>query len=174
MLAQSISLDEFNSMVASYEQHLFRFHLVWFRDVCVARSLTKQTFLWARAGRGTFRRDWAPCVWLLRVAHNLAVSHARSGSNCLFRRLIDGQIISAYVPRLNESHAAYLIASSRVMNVWDSVAGLSPEQRSVFILSFIEKFDQQEIASITELPLSVVKSDLYSALAMIRTYDSRE
>jgi RNA polymerase sigma-70 factor (ECF subfamily) len=174
MLAQSISLDEFNSMVVSYEQHVFRFHLVWFRNVRVARSLTKQTFSRARASRETFRSDWTPCIWLLRVAHNLAVSHARRGPNCLFRRLVNGQIISAHVPRLSESHAAYLVASSRVMNVWDSVAALSPGQRSVFILCFVEEFDLQEIASINDLPLSVVKSDLYSALATIRIYDSRE
>jgi RNA polymerase sigma-70 factor (ECF subfamily) len=49
------------------------------------------------------------------------------------------------------------------------VAGLSPRQRTVFLLRFLEEMEIPEIATVTGLPLGTVKSHLYRALNVIRT-----
>jgi RNA polymerase sigma-70 factor (ECF subfamily) len=52
--------------------------------------------------------------------------------------------------------------------VWESVAQLSDRQRSVFLLRFVEELELSEIAEVTGLPISTVKTHLYRALAAIR------
>jgi RNA polymerase sigma-70 factor (ECF subfamily) len=52
--------------------------------------------------------------------------------------------------------------------VWESVAQLSERQRNVFLLRFLDELELSEIAAITGLPVSTVKTHLYRALATIR------
>jgi RNA polymerase sigma-70 factor (ECF subfamily) len=52
--------------------------------------------------------------------------------------------------------------------VWETVAQLSPRQRSIFVLRFVDDMGLNEIAETTGLPVSTVKSHLYRALAAIR------
>ena len=50
-------LDDMASIVATYEQRIFRFHLISIRDRDVAQSLTQDTFVRAWAARDSFRGD---------------------------------------------------------------------------------------------------------------------
>ena len=47
-------------------------------------------------------------------------------------------------------------------------AELSERQRTVFLLRFVEELELADIAAITGLPISTVKTHLYRSLATIR------
>jgi RNA polymerase sigma-70 factor, ECF subfamily len=53
--APATPLDDMASIVAAYEQRIFRFHLISIRDRDVAQSLTQDTFVRAWSARNTFR-----------------------------------------------------------------------------------------------------------------------
>jgi RNA polymerase sigma-70 factor (ECF subfamily) len=57
--------------------------------------------------------------------------------------------------------------------IWKTVDELSPRQRSVFLLRFVEEMELPEIAAATGIPLSTVKSHLYRALATVRSRHAR-
>jgi RNA polymerase sigma-70 factor (ECF subfamily) len=61
-----------------------------------------------------------------------------------------------------------MIAHEQVVRVWETVATLSERQRTIFLLRFVEELDLAEIAQITSLPVSTVKTHLYRALAAVR------
>jgi RNA polymerase sigma-70 factor (ECF subfamily) len=165
-------LDDMDSIVAMYEQRIFRFHLVSIRDRDVAQSLTQDTFLRAWNARATFRGDCAISTWLMRIALNLVRDHTRTDRFRFWKRVsetaIDVSDISSHVPHRDSSLESRLIANEQLTLVWESVAQLSERQRNVFLLRFLDELELSEIATITGLPVSTVKTHLYRALATIR------
>ena len=53
--------------------------------------------------------------------------------------------------------------------VWDTVGGLSPRQRTVFLLRFVEEMELLEIAAATGMKEGTVKAHLFRALEAVRT-----
>jgi RNA polymerase sigma-70 factor, ECF subfamily len=165
-------LDDIDSIVAMYEQRIFRFHLVSVRDRDVAQSLTQDTFLRAWNARASFRGDCAISTWLMRIALNLVRDHTRTDRFRFWKRVsetaVDVSDISSHVPHRDSSLESRLIANEQLTLVWESVAQLSERQRNVFLLRFLDELELSEIATITGLPVSTVKTHLYRALATIR------
>jgi RNA polymerase sigma-70 factor, ECF subfamily len=165
-------LDDIDSIVAMYEQRIFRFHLVSVRDRDVAQTLTQDTFLRAWNARASFRGDCAISTWLMRIALNLVRDHTRTDRFRFWKRVsetaVDVSDISSHVPHRDSSLESRLIANEQLTLVWESVAQLSERQRNVFLLRFLDELELSEIADITGLPVSTVKTHLYRALATIR------
>jgi len=170
--APATPLDDMASIVATYEQRIFRFHLISIRDRDLAQSLTQDTFIRAWSARDTFRGDCSIATWLMRIALNLIRDLTRTDRFRFWKRVsetaIDVSDISSHVPHRDSSLESRLIASEQMSLVWESVAQLSERQRTVFLLRFLEELELSEIANITGLPISTVKTHLYRALATIR------
>jgi RNA polymerase sigma-70 factor, ECF subfamily len=170
--APATPLDDMDAIVATYEQRIFRFHLISIRDRDVAQTLTQDTFIRAWSARHTFRGDCSISTWLMRIALNLVRDHTRTDRFRFWKRVsetaVDVSDISSHVPHRDSSLESRLIASEQMSLVWESVAQLSERQRSVFLLRFVEELELSEIAAITGLPISTVKTHLYRALATIR------
>ncbi|MGH9596142.1 MAG: RNA polymerase sigma factor [Edaphobacter sp.] len=170
--APATPLDDMDSIVATYEQRIFRFHLISIRDRDVAQSLTQDTFVRAWSGRSSFRGDCSVSTWLMRIALNLIRDYTRTDRFRFWKRVsetaVDVSDISSHVPHRDSSLESRLIASEQIALVWESVAQLSDRQRSIFLLRFMEELELSEIAAITGLPISTVKTHLYRALGTIR------
>jgi RNA polymerase sigma-70 factor (ECF subfamily) len=170
--APAMPLDDMTSIIATYEQRIFRFHLISIRDRDVAQTLTQDTFVRAWAARNTFRGDCSILTWLMRIALNLIRDYTRTDRFRFWKRVsetaVDVSDISSHVPHRDSSLESRLIASEQMALVWESVEQLSDRQRSVFLLRFLEELELSEIATITGLPISTVKTHLYRALATIR------
>src|SRR5580698_2086598 len=171
--APATALDDMASIVATYEQRIFRFHLISIRDRDVAQSLTQDTFVRAWSARESFRGDCSISTWLMRIALNLVRDHTRTDRFRFWKRVsetaVDVSDVSSHIPHRDSSLESRLIAREQLNLVWDSVARLSERQRQIFLLRFLEELELTEIASITGLPISTVKTHLYRALASIRT-----
>jgi RNA polymerase sigma-70 factor (ECF subfamily) len=81
---------------------------------------------------------------------------------------VDVSDVSEHIPHHDSSTESRLIAREQLALVWSSVAQLSERQRNIFTLRFVEELELSEIADITGLPVSTVKTHLYRALATIR------
>jgi len=164
--------DDLASVVAAYEQRVFRFLLVSLRDRDAAQSLTQDTFLRAWISRASFRGDCAIFTWLMRIAVNLLRDHTRTNRFRFWKHAaanaVDVSEVAQHLPHLESSLESRFIASEQMTLIWDSVAALSHRQREIFLLRFVEDLGLSEIAAITHLPISTVKSHLYRALAAIR------
>lgn len=176
--APATPLDDMASIVATYEQRIFRFHLISIRDRDLAQSLTQDTFVRAWSARDSFRGDCSIATWLMRIALNLIRDHTRTDRFRFWKRVsktaVDVSDISSHVPHRDSSLELRLIAREQMALVWESVAKLSERQRNVFLLRFLEELELSEIASITGLPISTVKTHLYRALATIRARHNAE
>ena len=164
--------DDITSVYSVYEQRIFRFLLLSIRDRDVALSLTQDTFLRAWLSRSSFRGDCSIYTWLMRIAVNLLRDHTRTQKFRFWRKAaataIDVSEITEYVPNPESSAESRLITSEQMAAIWKTVSELSTRQRDVFLLRFVEELELTDIAAVTGLPLSTVKSHLYRALAAVR------
>jgi RNA polymerase sigma-70 factor, ECF subfamily len=164
--------DDIAAVIGAYEQRIFRFLLVSLRDRDAAQSLTQDTFLRAWTYRASFRGDCAIFTWLMRIAVNLLRDHTRTNRFRFWKRAnanaVDVSDVAQHLPIYESSLESRMIASEQMTLIWDSVASLSSRQREIFLLRFVEDLGLAEIAAITHLPISTVKSHLYRALATIR------
>jgi RNA polymerase sigma-70 factor (ECF subfamily) len=166
------SLPAIETLHSLYGQRIFRFLLGSVRDRDLAETLTQDTFVKAWAARDSFRGECSPITWLTRIALNLLRDHTRTNRFRFWRNAartsIDAQSLAGHLPDPGSSSEASMIAHEQVVRVWETVATLSERQRTIFLLRFVEELDLAEIAQITSLPVSTVKTHLYRALAAVR------
>ena len=169
---RATSLDDLETVVALYQSRVFRFLLATLRDRDAAETLTQETFLRAWTARASFREDCSLPTWLIRIALNLARDHTRTGRFRFWKHIsataVDVDDVAASVPTREGTAESHLIARQQVALIWETVAELSPRQRTVFVLRFLEEMGIPEIAAVTGLPLGTVKSHLYRALNVVR------
>jgi RNA polymerase sigma-70 factor (ECF subfamily) len=167
-----LELADFDEVVRVYRPRILRFLLSSLTDRDAAETLTQECFLKAWNARHQFRGDSSLSTWLTRIAVNLMRDHLRSRSLRFWQKTrgqaLDPMDISDWVPDGRSSPESIALARNRVAEVWKAVGELSAQQRSVFVLRFVEEMELEEIAETMRMNLSTVKSHLYRALAILR------
>ena len=128
-----------------------------------AEDLTAQTFLQAWQAIDRYEARGAPFLsWLLRIAHNLAVSHLRG-------RRDNSQLQDTVVdetPRQNPEEACeQKVDEERVRR---AILKLGNDQRQVIILRFVEDSDYREVAEIMGKSVAAVRVIQHRALSALR------
>lgn len=166
------SLESIDTLHQLYQPRIFRFLLSSVRDRDLAESLTQDTFMRAWAARASFRGDCAISTWLMRIALNLLRDHTRTNRFKFWKRAattaVDADDLAGQLAHPDSSSEDRLIAREQVALVAHTVSKLSERQRTVFLLRFVEELELTQIAAITDLPVSTVKTHLYRGLAIIR------
>ncbi|MES1257975.1 MAG: sigma-70 family RNA polymerase sigma factor [Acidobacteriota bacterium] len=169
---ESRAHTDFDAVVREYWPRVFRFVLVSLRDRGDAESLTQDCFLKAFRAWGSFRGDSSINTWLMRIAVNQIRDHARSRRLQFWKRTRDasreahGTRDSLSDGRVSPETGA--AAKEQVEAVWHAAANLPEQQKSVFLLRFVEDLDLLEIAAATGLKEGTVKAHLFRALQTIR------
>ena len=165
-------LDDFEPVVQLHQRRIYRVLLGMVRDPDTAENLTQECFLKAYRSRASFRGEASVGTWLLKIAINLARDHRRSRARGFWQSLFsaseDVADITESLPDPHPSPERVLLAQEEVATVWAAVEELSPRQRAVFILRFVEEMSLEEIAQATSLKLGTVKAHLFRAVGSIR------
>jgi len=167
-----LELADFDEVVRVYRPRILRFLLSSLTDRDAAETLTQECFLKAWNARQQFRGDSSLSTWLTRIAVNLMRDHLRSRSLRFWQKTrgaaLDVMDISDWIPDGRSSPESAALARDQVAAVWKTVGELSANQRTVFVLRFVEEMELEEIAGTVGMNLSTVKSHLYRALAILR------
>lgn len=128
-----------------------------------AEDLTAQTFLQAWEAIGRYQMRGAPFIsWLLRIAHNLAVSHLRSRREKT--QLSEGLVDNGH--HGDPEHAVEQMADEQ--RVRNAILHLRDEQRQVIILRFVEDLGYQEVAAIIGKSIPAIRVIQHRALTALR------
>jgi RNA polymerase sigma-70 factor, ECF subfamily len=151
-------VEAYNLLVSRWEKRVFNYilRLVGHRED--ALDLTQDVFL--KAYQHIAKLDdlsrFAP--WLYRIAHNEAYSLLRKNRP-------EGEM--QYEPRSSEP-AAKLFPIELSLAVESALNRLSPDQREAVVLKVYQGFKFEEMAEILSIPVSTVKSRLYTALDLLK------
>ena len=149
-----------------YDRHVTRVyrHIYYMvGNSAEAEDLTAQTFLKAWEAIDRYQVRGAPFVsWLLRIAHNLGVSHLRSKreTSQVHEGLVDDK------PRRDPEHVAQQSAEEEMVRA--AILNLREEQRQVIILRFIEDLEYPEVAEIIGKSVAAIRVIQHRALNALR------
>jgi RNA polymerase sigma-70 factor (ECF subfamily) len=149
-----------------YDRHAVRVyrHIYYMvGNAAEAEDLTAQTFLRAWEAVERYQVRGAPFVsWLLRIAHNLGVSHLRSKreSSQLHDGIVDDKL-------RRDPEWSYQQTAEEEM-VREAIMRLREEQRQVIILRFIEDLDYREVAEIIGKSVAAIRVIQHRALNALR------
>jgi RNA polymerase sigma-70 factor, ECF subfamily len=169
-LALSGDADAFGEIVLRWERKIFALAYGMLGREEDARDATQDTFLAAFRNLSGFRGDAKVSSWLHRIAVNQCISRQRRskvrGETALENETdADG---SSYFAPAHESPAHAAEAGERTETVKRALMALPTELRQVIVMKEFEDLTFLEIAEALDLPLSTVKSRLYTALKQLR------
>lgn len=165
--------EAFEAVVRQNEKRLYRVLLGMVGDEDAARTLTQECLLKAYRGFGSFRGQASAGTWLMRIAVNAGRDHLRSRRWRFWQRLrfSDDETTAAAARNFADpapSAERALIARETLAKVWRVASGLSPQQRAVFTLRFVEEMSLQEIAEAMDMKVATAKVHLFRAIRGVR------
>jgi RNA polymerase sigma-70 factor (ECF subfamily) len=168
--AQRGSIDAFNRLVRLHERQVYNVALRMVSQADAAEDVTQDTFLLAYRSLHQFRGGLFR-AWLLRIATNRCYDELRRRQ----RRPADSFEELAFEPRpqwttlsRNEEpqEQAERLELARALQI--ALDQLQDDQRIVVILSDVQGYSYDEIATITNVSLGTVKSRLSRGRGRLR------
>jgi len=165
-------LDDVEQLYRLYGAKVTRFLAFSLNDSDAAETLTQECFLKAYRTRAQFRGECAVGTWLIRIAFNLMRDHTGTEKFRFWKRVgrqaVDVTEVGERLAGRERTAEAQMLTRERLTAVWDAVETLSPRQRSVFLMRFVEEMEMQEIVEATGMQMGTVKSHLHRALTAVR------
>jgi RNA polymerase sigma-70 factor (ECF subfamily) len=162
--------DAFGEIVKRWERRIFALTYGMLGREEDARDATQETFLAAFRNLRGFRGDAKVSSWLHRIAVNQCISRQRRSKVRSEAQLENAQETSAgkFVTPLSYSPARVVEGRQETAAVRQAISSLPIELRQVVVMKEFEELTFREIADALDLPLSTVKSRLYTALKQLQ------
>jgi RNA polymerase sigma-70 factor, ECF subfamily len=162
--------EAFSEIVRRWERRIFALSFGMLGREEDARDATQETFLAAFRNLRAFRGEAKVSSWLHRIAVNQCITRQRRAKVRGETALEDEaeKNAAAFAIPADASPARTVESLERSVAVKRAVSSLPPDLRQVVIMKEFEELTFQEISEALELPLSTVKSRLYTALRQLQ------
>ena len=169
-LAVSGDSDAFGEIVRRWERRIFALCFGMLGREDDARDACQEAFIAAYRNIGNFRGEAKVSSWLHRIAVNQCLTTKRRQKTRAedFIDDEDGSAERTFIASPHHSPARTTEKGERLMLVRQAVGALPIELRQVVVMKEFEEMTFQEISETLELPLSTVKSRLYTALKQLK------
>ena len=168
--AQKGDLDAFNSLVTRHERAVFSVCMRLLRDTSNAEDATQDTFIRAWGAIDSFRGGLVR-PWLLRIATNRAYDLLRSRS----RRptwSLDAELFESEpewtTQGQSEAPDSFATRSELAGFLEQALGELPDDQRLAIVLSDVQGYGYDDIASITGVAVGTVKSRISRGRSALR------
>ena len=162
--------EAFGELVRRWERRIFALTYGMLGREEDARDATQETFLAAFRNLRGFRGEAKVSSWLHRIAVNQCISRQRRSKVRSESALDDEQEkqASSFVIPLSHSPARVAEGRQETLAVRRAINSLPVELRQVVVMKEFEELTFREIADALDLPLSTVKSRLYTAMKQLQ------
>ena len=172
MVERALSGDPeaFGEIVRRWERRIFALAFGMLGREEDARDATQETFLSAFRNLRNFRGEAKVSSWLHRIAVNQCITRQRRakvrGETALEEEAEKNAAVFALPMDASPARAAEKVERSSAVR--SAVSALPPDLRQVVVMKEFEELTFQEISEVLNLPLSTVKSRLYTALRQLQ------
>lgn len=169
-LAVREDADAFGEIVRRWERKIFALCFGMLGREDDARDACQEAFIAAYRNIRNFRGEAKVSSWLHRIAVNQCLTTKRRQKSRAEDLLNDdeGAEDRAFVASPNLSPARTTEKTERMKLVRQAVGALPTDLRQVIVMKEFEEMTFQEISETLDLPLSTVKSRLYTALRQLK------
>jgi RNA polymerase sigma-70 factor (ECF subfamily) len=172
MVERALSGDPeaFGEIVRRWERRIFALSFGMLGREEDARDATQETFLAAFRNLRGFRGEAKVSSWLHRIAVNQCITRQRRAKVRNETALEDEAEKNAAVFALPSEVSPARAAESKQTSlaVRRAISALPTDLRQVIVMKEFEELTFQEISEALDLPLSTVKSRLYTALRQLQ------
>lgn len=160
--------DAFNLLVHRWERQIYGLTLRMLGRDDEARDATQETFLSAFRNLRKFRGEAKFSSWIYRIALNTCNTKLR-GRNKDFVSIEQQQEATGWEPADESGDLAEGVQKEQIAHhVRRALQGLTPDMRQIIVMKEYEGLKFSEIADILGIPLSTVKTRMYTGLAELR------
>ena len=166
-------LNALSGLITRYQNRLYRYLLRLVRQPAEAEDLFQQTWLRVVEKIRSFDASRNFDAWLFTLARNLAIDHLRRiRPLSLDEPLADNGHCETAADRIPSSDYTPLdaaLATERRTQIEEAMAPLPMIYREALTLRFEDGMKIEEIAQVTRVPVSTVKSRLRRSLEQLRS-----
>jgi RNA polymerase sigma-70 factor (ECF subfamily) len=162
--------EAFGEIVKRWERKIFALCFGMLGREDEARDAAQETFIAAYRNLKNFRGEAKVSSWLHRIAVNQCLTTKRR-TKTRSESFLDDETNAeekVFVAPARLSPARTTEQNERLKVIRQAVGSLPPDLRQVIVMKEFEDMTFQEIAHTLELPLSTVKSRVYTALKQLR------
>lgn len=162
--------DAFGEIVRRWERKIFALCFGMLAREDDAKDAAQETFIAAYRNLSNFRGEAKVSSWLHRIAVNQCLTVKRRQKTRSESYLDDEENADerVFVAPLRQLPSKTSEQNERLFLVRQAVQSLPTDLRAVVVMKEFEEMTFQEISETLELPLSTVKSRLYTALKQLR------
>src|SRR5712691_1344760 len=162
--------EAFGEIVQRWERRIFALALGMLGREEDARDATQETFLAAFRNLRAFRGEAKVSSWLHRIAVNQCITRQRRAKvrNESALETEEEKHASSFSAPIQYSPARVAEGRETTVAVRRAVNSLPIDLRQVVVMKEFEELTFREIADALDLPLSTVKSRLYTALKQLQ------
>lgn len=160
--------DAFNLLVRRWERQIYGLTLRMLGRDDEAKDATQETFLSAYRNLGKFRGDAKFSSWIYRIALNICNTRLRGRSKFAISLDEQHEATGFEVAAAEDDLGSGIQREQVTRHVRRALQGLPPEMRQVIIMKEYEGLKFSEIADILGIPISTVKTRMYTGLSQLR------
>jgi RNA polymerase sigma-70 factor, ECF subfamily len=166
-------LNALSELITRYQNRLYRYLLRMVRQPAEAEDLFQQTWLRVVEKIRSFDASRNFDAWLFTLARNLAIDHLRGvHPQSLDEPLADNrhcETLADRIPSADYTPLDTALAVERRTQIDEAMAPLPMIYREALSLRFEDGMKIEEIAQVTGVPVSTVKSRLRRSLEQLRS-----
>lgn len=154
----------FHSLYELYSTSVYNTALSYLQDTNDAQEVTQEVFIKIYRKANTFRADASVSTWIYRITINTALNHIKRKKRfSLFKSE------KPLPDKTDFNHPGVLLENKEnARELFATINTLSDQQKTAFILSYVEDLPRQEVAEIMRLSLKAVESSLQRAKKNLR------
>lgn len=167
-LIEAIVLEDrhaFQKLYVLFSEKVYNTALSYAQNAEDAEEITQDVFTSVYRNAGKFKGESAVSTWIYRITINTSLNHLKRKKRFSFMKFGE-----SLVDKPDFAHPGVLMEnkekSRELFNVIDT---LKDNQKTAFILSYIEELPRQEVADIMEVSLKAVESLLQRGKQNLRT-----
>ncbi|MEJ7860837.1 MAG: RNA polymerase sigma factor [Pyrinomonadaceae bacterium] len=162
--------EAFGEIVKRWERKIFALCFGMLNREDEAKDAVQETFIAAFRNLKNFRGDAKVSSWLHRIAVNQCLTTKRRTKSRAESFIDDDESSNEqiFVAPAKISPSRTTEQNERLKFVQKAVQSLPIDLRQIVVMKEFEDMTFQEIADVLEIPLSTVKSRLYTALKQLR------